>query len=102
LYGCETWFLIWKEEYGLSVFERRVLKKLLGLKSEEVTGDGRQLQSEVFYDLLFSPIITWVIKSRRVRWVGYVAYSGEKINVYRILVGKRRGKRKLGKLRRGW
>jgi hypothetical protein len=49
------------EEYGLSVFERRVLKKLLGPKSDEVTGDVRKLHSEVLYDLLFSPVIAWVI-----------------------------------------
>jgi len=59
-----------KEEYGLSVFERRVLKKFLGPKREKVTGDVRKLHSEVLYDLLSSPIITWVIKSRRVRWMG--------------------------------
>ena len=91
-----------KEEYGLSVLERRLLKKLLGPKGEEVIRDGRKLHSEVLYDLLFSPIITWVIKSRRVRWVEHVAHSGEKINAYRILVGKPWGKRKLGKPRRRW
>ena len=91
-----------KEEYGLRVFERRVLKKLLGRKREKVTGDVRKLHSEVLYDLLSSPSITWVIKSRRVRCVGHMAHIGDKINAYRVLVGKPRGKRKLGKPRRGW
>jgi len=30
------------------------------------------------------------------RWVGHVAYMGEKRNAYRVLVGKREGKRPLG------
>jgi hypothetical protein len=32
------------------------------------------------------------IKSRRIRWEGYVAQMGEKRNVYRILVRKPEGK----------
>jgi hypothetical protein len=29
-----------------------------------------------------------MIKSRRMRWSGYVARMGEKMNAYRILAGK--------------
>jgi hypothetical protein len=36
------------------------------------------------------------IKSRRLRWAGYVARTGEKRNAYRILVGKLEGKKPLG------
>jgi hypothetical protein len=36
LYGCETWFLILKEEHGLSVFEDRVLRRIFGSKRDEV------------------------------------------------------------------
>jgi hypothetical protein len=38
-----------------------------------------------------------VIKSRRIRWAGHVARIGEKIGVYRVLVGKPEGKRPLGR-----
>jgi hypothetical protein len=34
-----------------------------------------------------------MIKSRRMRWTGHVARIGEKMNAYRILVGKPEGKR---------
>jgi hypothetical protein len=37
-----------------------------------------------------------MIKPRGSRWVGYVARTGEKRNVYRILVGKPEGKIPLG------
>jgi hypothetical protein len=43
-----------------------------------------------------------MIKSRRMRWAGHVARMGEKINVYRLLVGKPKGKRSLGRPRRKW
>jgi hypothetical protein len=43
-----------------------------------------------------------MIKSRRMRWAGHVARMGEKRNAYWILVGKREGKRPLGRQRRKW
>jgi hypothetical protein len=43
-----------------------------------------------------------MIKSRRMRWVGYVARMWEKRNVYRSLVGKPEGKIPLAKPRRRW
>jgi hypothetical protein len=39
LYGCETWSLTLREEHRLNVFEKRVLKKILPPKGDEVTGD---------------------------------------------------------------
>jgi hypothetical protein len=39
-----------------------------------------------------------MIKSRRMRWTVHIAHVGEK-NVYRILVGKRGGRRILGRPR---
>jgi hypothetical protein len=43
-----------------------------------------------------------MIKSRRMRWAGHVACMGEKINAYRILVGKPERRRPLGKPRCRW
>jgi hypothetical protein len=36
------------------------------------------------------------------RWAGHLAHMGEGRGVYRVLVGKREGKRPLGKLRHRW
>jgi len=41
-----------------------------------------------------------VIKSRRMKWVGHVARMGKRRGVYRVLVGKPKGKRTLGRRRR--
>ena len=43
-----------------------------------VTGEWRKLHNEELHDLNSSPIIVWVIKSRRIRWVGHVARVGER------------------------
>jgi hypothetical protein len=43
-----------------------------------------------------------MIKSRRMKWAGHVARIAEKMNAYRILVGKPEGKRPLGRPRRRW
>jgi hypothetical protein len=37
-YACETWSLKLKEEPRPRVFEERVLRSILGLKREEITG----------------------------------------------------------------
>jgi hypothetical protein len=41
--------------------------------------------------LFSSPNIVKQIKSRKMKWSGHVARMGEGRNMYRILVGKRKG-----------
>jgi hypothetical protein len=43
-----------------------------------------------------------MIKSRRIRWAWHVARKREKMNTYRIFMGKKRGKRPLGRPRATW
>jgi hypothetical protein len=75
------------------VFENRVLRRIFGPKRDEVMGEWGQLHNEELRDLYSSPSIIRIIKSRRMRWAGYVARMGEKRNVYRLLVGKPEGKK---------
>jgi hypothetical protein len=67
-----------------------------------VTGGWKNLHNEELRDLYSSPSIIRIIKSRRMRWEGNVARMGEKINAYRLLVGKPEGKRPLGRSRHRW
>jgi hypothetical protein len=76
LYGCETWSLTLREKHRLQVFENRELRRIFGSKRVEVTGEWRKRHNEELHDLYSSPTIMWVIKSRRMRWVGYVARMG--------------------------
>jgi hypothetical protein len=47
--------------------------------------------------LYSSPSIIRLMKSRRMRWEGHVAWIREKRNACRLLVGKPEGKRPLGR-----
>ena len=58
------------------VFENRVLRRILGTKREEVTGEWREVHHEELNDPYPSPTIIWMIKSRRLRWEGHVAHMG--------------------------
>jgi hypothetical protein len=102
LYGCETWSLTSREERRLRVFENKVLRRIFGPKRDEVTKKKKKLHNEELNNLYSSPNIVRMIKSRRMRWAGNVARMGEGGAVYRVLVGKREGRRPMGKPRRGW
>jgi hypothetical protein len=78
LYGCETWSLTVREEHRLRVFENRVLRRIFGPKTDEVTGEWRKLHNEELRDLYSSPSIIRIIKSRRMKWAGHVARMGRR------------------------
>ena len=84
------------------MFENRVLRRVFGSKRDEVTGEWRKLHNEKLRDLYSLPNIVRVVKSRRMRWAGHVARTGEGRGVHRVLVGKPEGKRKLARLRPKW
>jgi hypothetical protein len=43
-----------------------------------------------------------VIKSRRIRWTGHVAHTGDRRTAYRVLVRRPEGQRPIGRPRRRW
>jgi hypothetical protein len=98
VYECETWPLTLREERRLRVSENRVLRRIFGPMRDEVTGEWIKLQNEL-NGLCSSTNIFRVIKSRRMRWAGHVARIGEGRGIYRVVVGKREGKRPLGRPR---
>jgi hypothetical protein len=74
------------------VIENRVLRRILGPKRDEVTGEWRKLHNEELRDLFSLQSIIRIIMSRRMRWAGHVARMGEKRNAYRLLVEKPEGR----------
>jgi hypothetical protein len=79
-----------------------VLRKIFGLKRDEVTGGWRKLHNEELRDLYSSLSIIRIIKWRRITWVGHVAQMGKKRNATRLLVEKPEKKTPLGSPRRRW
>jgi len=67
-----------------------VLRRIFGPRRDEVTGQWRRLHNEELNDFYSSPKIVWVIKSRRMRWVGHVAHMGEERGCIGSCWGNRR------------
>jgi len=91
-----------REERKLRVFEDMVLRRIFGPMRDEVTGEWRRLLNEELNDLYSSPNNVRVIKSRRMRWAGLVAFMAEEMVLYRVLVVKPEGMNPLGRPRRRW
>jgi hypothetical protein len=66
-----------REEHSLRVFKSGVLKKIFGIKRDEVTGEWKRLQTEELYDLYSTNI-----KRRRKRWEKHVVSMGEETCMY--------------------
>jgi hypothetical protein len=68
-----------KEEHRLRMFDSGVLWMIFGTEIVEVMGEWGKLHNEDPHDLYCSLNIIWLmIQSRKIRWVGHVAYMGEK------------------------
>jgi hypothetical protein len=80
-----------REGCKLRVFENRLLKKILGPKRDEVTGEWRRLHKKQLHAQSCSPDIIRVIKSRRLKWAGHIALMGESSRACRVLMGKPEG-----------
>ena len=64
LYGSETWTLTLREEQILSIFENKVLRKILWAKKDEITGEWRKLHNADLHALYSSPNIIMSLKLR--------------------------------------
>ena len=86
-----------REEHRLRVLENRVLRRIFEYKREQLTREWRRLHNEELFALYSSTNVIRVIKSRRIKWAGYVLRMGEKRGAYRVFVGKPEGRRPLWK-----
>jgi hypothetical protein len=79
-----------------------VLGSPFGPRRNKVIEEWRRLYDKELYALYSSPNIIQVIKSRRLRWTGYVARMGAWIGACRVLVGKPEESRSVRRSRRRW
>ena len=75
--------------------------RIFGPKRDE-NGEWRRLHNEGLHRLYRPPNIFMVIKFRRLRRGGYVATMEEGMSTFKILTGKPRRMRPLGKPRSWW
>jgi hypothetical protein len=54
LFGCVTWSFTLREEHRLRDFENRELRRICGLKREEVAGAWKRIHSEQLHNLYTS------------------------------------------------
>jgi hypothetical protein len=64
LYGCETLSVTLRKEHRQRVFENRVLRRIFGLKNDDVTRGWRKLHNEELHNMHSSPNIITMIKSK--------------------------------------
>jgi hypothetical protein len=48
LYGCETSSLTLKEKHKQEIFENKALRRIFGLKRDEISGGRRKLHNATF------------------------------------------------------
>jgi hypothetical protein len=53
--------------------EKRGLRRILGLKRDELIGGWRKLHNEEVHNLCSSPSVIRLIKSRMMMWAAHVA-----------------------------
>jgi hypothetical protein len=58
----------------MRVYENKVLRRIFGLKQDEVTAEWKKLQNEELHILYSSPNIIRQIKSRRMTCARHVAH----------------------------
>jgi hypothetical protein len=62
----------------MRVFEKRMLRRIFGPKTDAMVGGWRKLHNEEVRNLYSSSRIIRMIKSRRMRWEGHVACMGRR------------------------
>jgi hypothetical protein len=88
-----------KEKRRLRISENRVLRRIVGPKRDEVTGEWRKLHNEELNDQYCSPNIVRVIKEKNDMGEACSTYGREE---RRVQVGKPERKRPPGRPRCKW
>ena len=90
--GYEIWSLTFREERRTTVFENRVLRKIVRPKRDQEIGKWRRLQNKKLHVLYSSLSIIRVIKSRIMRYRGPAGCMGGRSDAYRGWAGRSGGK----------
>ena len=99
-YGSETWVISKSDEAGLGVWERKILRSVLG--PTNYNGEWRIKYNNELYTLYKENNIVIYSKINRLRWAGHVIRLKEQSPARRVLVAVEEGRRQRGKPKRRW
>jgi hypothetical protein len=86
LNGCGTWSFTLREEHRAEVLKTKVLRRIFRPGRDEATSEWKKLHNEELHDLIASPSICSVTKSRKMRYAGHVACMEERRAAQRAFV----------------
>jgi hypothetical protein len=102
IYGSESWNTTKEEEEQLGVFERKVLRMIVGPKR---MSDGQYLSREnnELYQIYKDLDIVAVVRHRRLAWAGHVVRREKDHPLRRVFEGEfRDGNRRRGRPKNSW
>jgi hypothetical protein len=88
-----------REEHRLRVFESRVLRRIFGPKRDKMKDCWIELHNKELHNLHSSPSVIRMVKSRRMRWAGYIARMGGKEEFMWVTGGNGRKKETIRKMK---
>jgi Reverse transcriptase (RNA-dependent DNA polymerase) len=102
IYGSESWNLTEEDERQLGVFERKVLRTIIGPK--KIADDHYRIRyNHELYEFFQEPHIAATVKHRRLSWAGHVVRRGVDQPVYQTFNGMfRDGSRTRGRPKSSW
>jgi hypothetical protein len=99
-YGNETWTLSKKSENALSIFERKILRRIYGLVQDD--GQWRIRCNKELYELYSEPNLVTCIKLKRIQWAGHVQGMEDTRTPKKMFKVKFEGVRSVGNPRKRW
>ena len=99
-YGSEAWALNNQDEERLRIFERKILRRILGAINEN--GEWRIRMNRELDDFMEGEDIVKYIKSGRMRWAGHVQRMSEDRIPKQICRARMDGRRLKGRPRNRW
>lgn len=103
-YGSETWTLSKTDENALLIFERKILRKILGAVVEN--GFWRRRYNFELYakykELTNSRDIITFIKIGRLRWAGHIARANPNYPPRQVMMSQPAGSRRRGRPKLRW
>ena len=101
VYGCETWFLQGSIIQGLSVLERKILRKIYGPTKED-NGNWRINTNKELDELIKHQNIINYIRAQRLSWFGHTNRISETGTVKKIYKWKPFTRRAVGRPKSRW